>query len=65
MDAAMQIKSLMPKAVATVTKNPARVIGVNDRGELASSLRADLIHVRMSGDMPIVRGAWHKGERAF
>ena len=55
----------MPKAVATVTKNPARVIGLNDRGELAPGLRADLIRVRMSGDMPIVRGAWHKGERAF
>ena len=55
----------MPKAVATVTKNPAHVIGLNDCGELAPGLRADLIRVRMSGDMPIVRGAWHKGERAF
>ena len=55
----------MPKAVATVTRNPARAIGLSDRGELAAGLRADLIRVRMSGDMPIVRGAWHKGERAF
>ena len=65
MDAAIRIKSLIPKAVATGTKNPARVIGLNDRGELAPGLRANLIRVRMSGDMPIVRGAWHKGERAF
>ena len=55
----------IPKVVATVTKNPARVIGLNDRCELAPGLREDLICVRMSGDMPIVRGAWHKGERAF
>jgi len=55
----------MPKAVNTVTRNPARAIGLDDRGELASGLRADLIRVRMSAGMPIVRGAWQRGERAF
>lgn len=55
----------LPKAVNTVTRNPARAIGLDDRGELAAGLRADLIRVRLSGDMPIVRGAWHRGERAF
>ncbi|MBG6070751.1 MULTISPECIES: alpha-D-ribose 1-methylphosphonate 5-triphosphate diphosphatase [unclassified Polaromonas] len=55
----------LPKAINTITRNPARAIGLTDRGELAPGLRADLIRVRMSGDMPIVRGAWHRGERAF
>ncbi len=55
----------LPKAVNTVTLNPARAIGLHDRGELAPGLRADIIRVRLSGSMPIVRGAWHKGERAF
>lgn len=55
----------LPRAVNTVTRNPAQAIGLHDRGELAAGLRADLIRVRMSGGMPIVRGAWHKGERAF
>ncbi len=55
----------LPKAVNTVTRNPAHAIGLMDRGELAPGLRADLIRVRMSGGMPIVRGAWHQGERAF
>ena len=55
----------LPKAVNTITRNPARAIGLNDRGELCPGLRADLIRVRLSGDMPIVRSAWHKGERAF
>jgi alpha-D-ribose 1-methylphosphonate 5-triphosphate diphosphatase len=55
----------LPKAVNTITCNPARAIGLTDRGELKPGLRADLIRVRMSGDMPIVRGAWHRGERAF
>ena len=55
----------MPKAVNTVTRNPARAIGLLDRGEIALGLRADLIRVRMSGDMPIVRSAWREGVRAF
>ena len=60
-----QVGWSLPKAVNTVTRNPARAIGLTDRGELAPGLRADLIRVRLSGDMPIVRGAWHQGERAF
>ena len=55
----------MPKAIKTVTRNPAHAIGLLDRGEIMAGLRADLIRVRMSGDMPIVRGAWVRGERAF
>ena len=55
----------LPKAVNTVTLNPARVIGLQDRGQLAPGLRADLIRVRMSGEMPIVRSAWREGVRAF
>ena len=55
----------LPKAINTITLNPARAIGLVDRGELAPGLRADMIRVRMSGDMPIVRGAWHQGQRAF
>jgi alpha-D-ribose 1-methylphosphonate 5-triphosphate diphosphatase len=55
----------LPKAVNTVTRNPAHAIGLTDRGELAAGLRADIIRVKMSAGMPIVRGAWLKGERAF
>jgi alpha-D-ribose 1-methylphosphonate 5-triphosphate diphosphatase len=55
----------LPKAVNSITRNPARAIGLHDRGELALGLRADLIRVRMSGGMPIVRGAWQQGTRAF
>lgn len=55
----------LPKAVNTVARNPARAIGLLDRGELAPGLRADLIRVKLSGEMPIVRGAWCEGIRAF
>ena len=55
----------LSKAVNTITRNPARAIGLHDRGEVAPGLRADLIRVKLSGNMPIVRSAWHQGERAF
>jgi alpha-D-ribose 1-methylphosphonate 5-triphosphate diphosphatase len=55
----------LPKAVNTVTRNPARAIGLLDRGEIAPGLRADLIRVRMSGDVPIVRSVGREGVRAF
>jgi alpha-D-ribose 1-methylphosphonate 5-triphosphate diphosphatase len=55
----------MPKAIATVTRNPARALNLGDRGELAPGLRADFIRVKESGGMPVVRGAWCRGERAF
>ncbi len=55
----------MPKAVATVSRNPARSLNLLDRGEVAPGLRADFIRVKEAAGMPIVRGAWCRGERAF
>jgi alpha-D-ribose 1-methylphosphonate 5-triphosphate diphosphatase len=55
----------LPKAINTVSRNPAHAIGMHDRGEIAIGLRADFLRVRLSGDMAIVRGAWSRGERAF
>ena len=55
----------LPKAINTVSRNPAHAIGMHDRGEIAVGLRADFLRVRMSKEMAIVRGAWSLGERAF
>jgi len=55
----------LPKAVNTVARNPAQAIGLADRGEIAPGKRADFIRVKESDAMPIVRGSWCKGERAF
>jgi alpha-D-ribose 1-methylphosphonate 5-triphosphate diphosphatase len=55
----------LSKAINTVTRNPARAIGLNDRGELAPGQRADLIRVRSSRGMPIVMGSWCGGKQAF
>jgi alpha-D-ribose 1-methylphosphonate 5-triphosphate diphosphatase len=50
-------------AVRTVTKTPAEAIGLDDRGEIAVGKRADLIHVHVAGDVPIVRATWRGGVR--
>ena len=55
----------MPRAIATVTRNPAQAIGMADRGEGAAGMRADLIRVQECAGMPIVRGSWCRGQRAF
>lgn len=54
------------QAIATVTSNPARFIGLSDRGEIATGLRADLVrvaHYPEQDPAPIVRGVWLLGER--
>ncbi|MGE2836074.1 alpha-D-ribose 1-methylphosphonate 5-triphosphate diphosphatase [Mycobacterium sp. SMC-4] len=64
----------MPDAVAMVTVNPARAVGLDDRGVIAPGRRADLVrvHVHQAGvaekvgpvdQLPIVRGVWREGER--
>jgi alpha-D-ribose 1-methylphosphonate 5-triphosphate diphosphatase len=53
----------LPSAVATITDNPARSLGLLDRGRIAPGLRADLVHVREFGDMPVVRQVWRGGAR--
>ena len=59
-------KWTLPKAVRTVTRNPARAIRLMDRGEVAVGLRADLLRVRMNrAGMPTVMETWLKGKRAF
>ena len=56
----------LPKAVRTVTCNPARAIGLMDRGDIAVGQRADILRVRMNrAGMPTVMQTWLKGLRAF
>jgi alpha-D-ribose 1-methylphosphonate 5-triphosphate diphosphatase len=53
----------LPAAIATVTLNPARATGFEDRGEIRRGLRADLIRVRAMESMPLVRDVWRQGEK--
>lgn len=50
-------------AVATVTKNPAQSVGLEDRGKLEPGKRADLLRVHPSPFHPIIRGVWREGSR--
>ncbi len=51
-------------AMATVSANPAEMLGLDDRGEIAVGKRADLIRVRRVGDTVLTRGAWVEGKPA-
>jgi alpha-D-ribose 1-methylphosphonate 5-triphosphate diphosphatase len=53
----------LPEAVTMATRNPARAIGLDDRGEIAAGLRADLVWLRDLDGMPQLRGVWCAGER--
>ncbi|MFG1298173.1 alpha-D-ribose 1-methylphosphonate 5-triphosphate diphosphatase [Xanthobacter sp. V3C-3] len=53
----------LPRAVRMVTKTPAEVAGLADRGEIGEGKRADLVRVRLAGDMPVVRAVHRAGSR--
>ena len=52
----------LPKAIAMVTANPARQVGIEDRGRLAAGKRGDIIRVS-DGSVPVVRAVWREGRR--
>lgn len=54
----------MARGLATVTGNPARVLGLGDRGALRAGLRADLLRFRVTDDgVPIIGGVWSNGRQ--
>jgi alpha-D-ribose 1-methylphosphonate 5-triphosphate diphosphatase len=53
----------LPAAIRTVSKTPAEVVGLADRGEIAVGRRADLIRVHRAGDGVAVRSVWSGGRR--
>jgi alpha-D-ribose 1-methylphosphonate 5-triphosphate diphosphatase len=60
----------LPKAIATVSRNPACAVGLHDRGAIAAGLRADLVQVRLitGADgikQPVVRAVWRSGRRVL
>ena len=60
----------LPQAVATVTRNPARAVGMTDRGALQPGLRADLVQVRVvtladGNQHAVVRAVWREGRRVL
>jgi alpha-D-ribose 1-methylphosphonate 5-triphosphate diphosphatase len=63
--AVMQLPGLanipLHKAVSLVTSNPARAVGLHDRGVIAPEKRADLLAVRYLGGLPQAARVWSEG----
>ena len=55
----------LPQAAALVTRNPARAIGLHDRGMIAEGLRADLVLAHTEHGHPHIRHVWSQGKRVF
>jgi alpha-D-ribose 1-methylphosphonate 5-triphosphate diphosphatase len=58
----------LPQAVALVSRNPAKSIGLHDRGSIGPEMRADLVQMRITTladgrQQPIVRAVWRGGVR--
>lgn len=62
---ALADKAEMPlnEAVAMVTDNPAKAVGLDDRGTIAPDMMADLVRVRLVDGLPVVLGVWREGRR--
>ncbi len=55
----------LARAATVASLNPARMSGLDDRGEIAVGKRADLIWVTRSHGLPVVRGVWRAGRRVM
>lgn len=53
----------LPEAVAMVTRTPADLVGLLDRGSIEADRRADLVRVRADHDVPQVVSVWRQGRR--
>jgi alpha-D-ribose 1-methylphosphonate 5-triphosphate diphosphatase len=70
LDAAFKLADLennydLPKAIRTVTANPADAVGMTDRGKIEAGRRADLIRVQWKHDHPNIKYVWNQGERVY
>ena len=53
----------LPRGIATVSANPARAVGLRDRGRIAVGTRADLVRFALRDGAPEVNGVWSAGGR--
>ena len=51
----------LPRAIRTVSANPANATGLTDRGRIADGCLADLARIKMVQDVPAVRSVWRGG----
>ncbi|AGA84703.1 alpha-D-ribose 1-methylphosphonate 5-triphosphate diphosphatase [Stutzerimonas stutzeri] len=55
----------LPRAIATISLAPARAAGLDDRGEIAVGLRADLVQAQVHNGQPVIGQVWRQGRRVF
>lgn len=53
----------LPRAVATVTRNPAKAARLDDRGVLQVGMRGDVLRVHQTEAAPLLRGVWSQGQK--
>jgi alpha-D-ribose 1-methylphosphonate 5-triphosphate diphosphatase len=53
----------LPRAMATVSAEPARSAGLHDRGSITPGLRADFVRVTMLDALPVPRATYRAGAR--
>jgi alpha-D-ribose 1-methylphosphonate 5-triphosphate diphosphatase len=53
------------KALEIVALNPARAVGLADRGSLEPGKRADAVRVRLVDGVPVVLAVWRAGKRVL
>ncbi|PLZ04176.1 phosphonate metabolism protein PhnM [Burkholderia sp. WAC0059] len=53
----------LPRALATVSAEPARKSGLTDRGAIEPGLRADFVRVTMLDTLPVPRATYREGQR--
>lgn len=55
----------LPAAMRMITLNPARAAGLEDRGAIEPHRRADMVQVRVTDGIPVVRRVWREGVRVM
>ncbi|WP_431888805.1 alpha-D-ribose 1-methylphosphonate 5-triphosphate diphosphatase [Pectobacterium colocasium] len=55
----------LPRAITLLTRNPARAIGLHDRGVIAEGKRADLVLAHTLHGHVHIRHVWAKGEKVY
>ncbi|MBV2142864.1 alpha-D-ribose 1-methylphosphonate 5-triphosphate diphosphatase [Falsochrobactrum sp. TDYN1] len=55
----------LPQAIRFVSANPAKAVGFEDRGEIVTGKRADLVRVQVADHVPIIRTVWREGRRVI
>jgi alpha-D-ribose 1-methylphosphonate 5-triphosphate diphosphatase len=53
----------LARAACTATSNPARMVGLDDRGEVSPGKRADFVRVRELSGVPVSMMTWREGRR--